>query len=78
MAVSSNAIATLVKMMETLPESAQEQVVGQVREYLEEIQDEQRWAELFERTQDKLIAAAKRARQQISEGLSKPMDYERL
>lgn len=78
MAVSSNAIATLVKMMETLPESAQEQVVDQVREYLEELQDEMRWDALFERTQDQLVAAAKRARQQIAKGLAKPMDYERL
>lgn len=76
--VSSNAIATLVKMMETLPESVQEQAVNQMREYLEELQDEMRWDALFERTQDQLVAAAKRARQQIAKGLAKPMDYERL
>ncbi len=78
MAVSSNAIATLVKMMETLPESAQERAVDQMRAYLEDLQDEMRWDELFERSQGNLVAAAKRARKQIADGLAKPMDFERL
>ncbi|OQY98856.1 MAG: hypothetical protein B6D41_02005 [Chloroflexi bacterium UTCFX4] len=76
--MSSNAIATMAKMMETLPEDAQDRAVDYLRNYLEEIQDELRWDELFAKTQEQLIAAARRARQQIAEGLSKPMDYERL
>lgn len=76
--MSSNAIATMVKMLETLPEPAQERMVDYMREQLEELQDEIRWDELFSRTQDQLIAAAQRARKQIAEGLAKPLDYERL
>lgn len=76
--MSSNAIVTVVKMMETLPEPMQDRMVDILREYLEEIQDDMLWDELFSRTQNQLIAAAKRARQQIAEGLAKPMDFERL
>ncbi len=76
--MSSNAIATMVKMLEMLPEPTQERMVDYVREQLEELQDELRWDELFSRTQDQLVAAARCARKQIAEGLAKPLDYERL
>ncbi len=36
-----------------------------------EIRDEMRWNELFEETPEQLVAAAKRARQQIAESMSK-------
>ena len=76
--MSSQAIATVVKMMETLPEPAQQQVVEHLREYFEEVQDELRWNRLFEKTQPQLAAAAKRAKQQIAAGQAKPMDYDEL
>jgi len=76
--MSSQAIATVVKMMETLPEPAQQQVVEHLREYFEEVQDELRWDRLFEKTQPQLAAAAKRAKQQIAAGQAKPMDYDEL
>lgn len=76
--MSSNAIATMVKMLETLPESAQERLVDYVREQMEELQDEMRWDMLFSQTQNQLVAAARRARKQIAEGLAKPMDLEKL
>ncbi len=74
----SDAIATMVKLMETLPEPTQNRIVDFVQEYLEEIDDEMRWDELFEQKQDQLVAAAKHARRQIAEGLAEPMDYDRL
>ena len=37
--MSSTAIATMTKMMESLPEPVQDQVVEHLREYLEESQD---------------------------------------
>ena len=48
------------------------------QEPIEDLQDELRWDELFKRTQSQLVAAARRARQQISAGLATPMDYRRL
>jgi hypothetical protein len=65
-------------MMESLPEPAQEQVVEHLRQYFEEVQDELRWDGLFGKTQPQLIAAAKRAKQQIASGQSRPMDYNEL
>jgi hypothetical protein len=40
MMMESTAIATVVKMMESLPETTQNQVVEHLREYIIEIQDE--------------------------------------
>jgi hypothetical protein len=76
--MSTTAIATLTKMLETLPEPAQDQVVEHLREYLEDMQDELQWDALFKRTQSQLVAAARRAKQEISQGLAKPMDYDQL
>ena len=76
--MSSTAIATVTKMMESLPKPAQDQVVEHLREYLEDLQDELQWEALYEKTQPQLVAAARRAKQEIAEGLAKPMDYDRL
>jgi hypothetical protein len=72
------AILTITKMLESLPESVQEQVVEHLREYLADLQDELKWDNLFEQTQPQLVAAARRAKQEIAHGRSQPMDYERL
>jgi len=76
--MSSAAIATMIRMMEMLPEATQKQVVDHLREYLEDIQDETVWERAFERTQDQLVAAARRARQEIAAGQAKPLDYGQL
>lgn len=76
--MSSTAIATVTKMMETLPELVQDQVVDHLREYLEDVQDELRWDTLFKKTQPQLVAAARRAKHEIAEGRAKPMDYDQL
>ncbi|MDR3553149.1 MAG: hypothetical protein P4L55_00205 [Syntrophobacteraceae bacterium] len=70
----SKAIATVVKMMESLPEPAQEEILTHLRQYLDELQDELRWDDLFNKTQPRLIAAAKQAKQEIAAGQAKPMD----
>ena len=49
-------------MMETLPETAQEQVVEHLREYIEELRDEIQWHSLVKKMQPQLVAAAKRAK----------------
>lgn len=76
--MSSAAIATLIKMMETLPDHTQGQVVEHIRDYIAEMQDEQRWDSAFQHTQKELIAAARRAKEEIAAGKSEPMDYDRL
>lgn len=68
--MSSPAIATVTKMMEALPETAQDQVVDHLREYLAEMESELQWDNLFKNTQPQLIAAARRARQEIAQGLA--------
>jgi hypothetical protein len=76
--MSSAAITTVVKMMESLPPELQDQIVEHLREYLGELQDELEWNNSFQRTQSKLVAAAQQAQQEIAEGKAAPMDYDRL
>ena len=75
---STAAIITVTKMLESLPETVQEQVVEHLREYLADLQDELKWDNLFEQTQPQLIAVARRAKQEIAQGRAQPMDYEQL
>jgi hypothetical protein len=76
--MSSPAVATLIKMVESLPEPAQEQVVEHLREYLADMQDELKWDNLYKTTQNDLVSAARRAKKQIAEGRAEPLDYDRL
>ncbi len=76
--MASTAIVTMVKMMEALPEAAQNQAVEHLREYLADLQDEMRWDNLFQQTQAQLIAAARRAKEEKAKGQAQPMDYNRL
>lgn len=76
--MASTAIVTIVKMMESLPETAQNQAVEHLREYLADLQDEMRWDNLFQKTQAQLIAAARRAKEEKAKGQAQPMDYNRL
>ena len=74
----STAVATVIKMLESLPDTAQNQVLDHLREYITELQDEAKWASRLEGTRSKLVEAAKRARQDIAAGLTEPMDYGKL
>ncbi len=76
--MSSETIATVIKMLESLPDAAQEQVVEHLREYLADMEDELQWDQQFRSTQAQLIMAAKRAKKQIAEGQAKPLDYDKL
>lgn len=75
---SETTVATVIKMLESLPESAQKQVVEHLREYIAELKDELEWDDLFEQTQPQLAVAARRAKQEIAQGHAKPMDYDYL
>ncbi|OQY11087.1 MAG: hypothetical protein B6I31_05650, partial [Desulfobacteraceae bacterium 4572_19] len=58
-------IATVVKMMESVPEPVQNRIVEHLRNYFEELEDEIEWDLLVSQTQPKLIEAAKRAKNEI-------------
>jgi hypothetical protein len=76
--MSSAAITTVMKMMESLPLDVQDRVAEHLREYIDDLQDEIRWSESFQRTQQKLVAAARRAKQEIAEGQATTLDYDQL
>ena len=64
--------------MESPLEALQNQIVEYLREYIAVLEDELRWEASFNSTQDQLIAAARRANQEIAEGKAEPMDLDRL
>lgn len=74
----SPSVTTLIAMVESLPATLQERVVEQVREFIADLEDEAKWDASFERTHDKLLESAQKAKQEIAEGQSSPMDYEQL
>lgn len=76
--MDTSAATTMIKMLESVPDSLQEGVVEHMREYIEDVRDEAKWKEMFDRTQDKLVTAARQARKEVSEGKSSPLDIERL
>ncbi len=76
--MSSPAITTVVKMMESLPEDVQNQIAEHLREYVQDLHDELKWDNSFKKSQQKLVEAAKLAKQEIAQGLAQPMDYNQL
>ncbi|MCC5659378.1 hypothetical protein LC608_20840 [Nostoc sp. XA010] len=76
--MSSAAITTVIKMMESLPIEVQDRIAEHLREYIDDLQDEIRWNQSFQKTQSKLIAAAKEAKQEIAEGQATAMNYDEL
>jgi hypothetical protein len=65
-------------MLESLPLEVQDRVAEHLREYIDDLQDELRWNQSFQQTQSKLIATARRAKQEIAEGQATAMDYDQL
>lgn len=76
--MDTSAATTMIKMLESVPDQLQEVVVEHMRDYIEDLRDEAKWKNSFSKTQDKLIAAARQVRQEISGGNSSPMDIEKL
>ena len=76
--MSKENIATVVKILELLPDFQQEQVIEQLREYIADSQDELRWNQSFRTTQSNLVQAARQAKQQIAQGQGQPLDYDQL
>lgn len=78
MNTSSPQISTLVKIMESLPASLQERVTDHLREYINDLQDEIKWDNSFAKSQSKLVAAARIAKQEIAEGKAVALDFNQL
>lgn len=74
--MKSAAIETMIKMMERLPASIQEQVLAHMRVYLTNLEDEALWDEQFAHTQSQLAAAAQKAQQEVEAGKAEPTDFE--
>ena len=71
--MESAKIVTVAKMLETLPESMQNQVVDHLREYIAEMQDDAQWDISFKETHQQLAAFARKAKQEIKSGKAKLM-----
>ena len=72
------ALTTILKMVEELQEPLKNQVADHLREYIADLDDEEKWDEAFARTQDKLAYVTREVTKQISEGKSEPMDFDKL
>ena len=76
--MSSTAITTVVKMMESLPETAQDRVADHLRDFIADLTDDLRWERSFAKTQSQLSAAARRAREEIAAGQAQPLNLDEL
>lgn len=76
--MSTTTITTVTKMLESLPDTAQDRVLEHLREYIESLRDGLKWDQAFQRTSAKLMEAARRTRQEIAAGKAQPMDVEQL
>lgn len=74
--MSTATIETVIKMLETLPSPTQERAVEHLREYIEDLKDEEKWDGQFSKTADKLTEMAKKAKSEIAQGKAKPMNFE--
>jgi translation initiation factor 2B subunit (eIF-2B alpha/beta/delta family) len=72
--MSSAAIATIVKMVESLPDDLQERVAEHLREYIADLEDDVRWESSFRQTHENLDNAARQVKREIAEGKSISMD----
>jgi len=74
----SKAAETITRMIESLPESAQERIVAELRALVEDARDEARWDDLIAKKKGGLVAAARKARKEIAEGKASEMDFDKL
>jgi hypothetical protein len=74
----TSASITMMKMIESLPEPVQERALEHMQQYIEDIRDELKWSDSFGNSHNKLIAAARQAREEILQGKATPMNVEAL
>jgi hypothetical protein len=73
--MATPALSTILKMIESLPETQQNQVVEHLREYIADLEDEDTWDKAFAKTQENLAYKTRQAEKQIAEGKSEPMSF---
>jgi len=56
----------------------QELALEHMQQYIADIRDEIKWNDSIGKSQSKLIAAARQARKEITQGKAKPLDTEKL
>lgn len=62
--------------MESRPETLQDKVVEHLREYLEDLREQDQWNLSFQNIQQSLIVAAQRPKQEIYAGKAQPLDID--
>ena len=76
--MQSPILTTITKMIESLPEDKQEQVLNHLYEYITELYDEIKWDLLFKNSQEELSKIAKQVRKEIAEDKIEDFDYDKL
>ena len=76
--MSSEALAAIEKMLEPLPDRAQQEIVEHLREYIAEMQSESRWEHLYQEHSAGLEKMARLAKQQIAAGKARPLNVDEL
>lgn len=76
--MSSENVLTVTKLMESLPNALQEMVIEHLKEYINTLQEEKEWDDLVDKSQNKLMDFARKAKQEIAQGKAELMDYEQL
>lgn len=71
--MNNTPISAIVKLFESLPESLRGQAAEHLISYLEDLIDNAKWDASFDRTQESLAAAARKAREEIRAGMAKPL-----
>ena len=76
--ITNKKLDAVISLLESLPENLQGKVLEHICDYVEEIQDDQKWADSFAKDQKKLVAAVRKAKEEIQNGNSEPMDLKEL
>ena len=74
----NKATETAAKMIESLPEAAQERVLEELRGLVEDARDAAKWDDLIANKKDGLLVAARKARKEITQGKATDMDLDKL
>jgi len=69
---------TINKMLESLPENKQEQVLNHLYNYITELQDEIKWDLLFKKSEKGISRIAREVKEEIKKGNIEDFDYDRL
>ncbi|GAB6163487.1 hypothetical protein JCM12298_26470 [Desulfothermus naphthae] len=69
---------TINKMLESLPENKQEQVLNHLYNYITELQDEIKWDLLFKKSEKEISRIAREVKEEIKKGNIEDFDYDRL